>query len=360
MASFVRSCIHQRCNYATYPTAIAVASAVAAGSFLTRSEFGESQKGLRLYSRCQANSGLRGYCSSGIRYYSARSKQPENSVSRCGIAERLHAFVLADGLGIRDSEAGGASSRCATFCASNLASLAAHFFTEGQVATPLWGQARADGQKLPEKDAAVGLWANSLTQSFGACDVALSEREPSGGCGAIMCLVARSGIYIASLGLGRAVVGTETDNGETYICDEVSIPHTVESEIEQERLSRDKITLPSNRPSTFPTRILGAPRAKANDAVLTAQPDIVRLEHLSEGHRFIILGSPDLWLSGPRLPVEWAVQAFQEGKSPAEELIRRTAREGVDTVALVLVIPSGLDGEDSFLPPHTHPAIQSA
>mmetsp|Transcript_460 Transcript_460/g.1319 ORF Transcript_460/g.1319 Transcript_460/m.1319 type:complete len:124 (+) Transcript_460:895-1266(+) len=67
------------------------------------------------------------------------------------------------------------------------------------------------------------------------------------------------------------------------------------------------------------------------------------------GRRFVILGTPAIWEHGPRLPLQWAVEAYRAGRSPADELIARS--RGGDAVALVLVLPAGL-GEGSRLPPH--------
>jgi len=227
--------------------------------------------------------------------------------------------------------------------------LIARSFAERVQSSPLRHATRADGSLIEdEEEAAAAAWADSLTMGFRMCDQGAVQEVGSGACGAVVCVVARSGIYVASVGLSRAVIGTEAD-GE-ILCDEASSPHRLTSESELERLADAGPTgaSPPQLPSKAPTRFFGGAALKQADARLVGLPDVIRHQHGS-GRRFVILGTPAIWEHGPRLPLQWAVEAYRAGRSPADELVARS--QGADAVALVLVLPAGL-GEGSRLPPH--------
>lgn len=286
------------------------------------------------HARRRPVSGTSGVCDSGVRYYAARSKAAESSPSLFAVSERLHHFAVVDGL---DGDDGGAG--CARFFAQRLPRM----ITEAFVAQPSpMAMTGVDGQPLGAEDVVAAAWANSLTAGFGHCDSWAAQEEVLGSCGALVCVVARSGIYVASIGLGRAVVGTEDDGGKTIQCDEASSPHCAASELEATRLG-DAV-------SRFggPTRMLGGMAQKRVEPLISGLPDVVRHGHAA-GRRFVILGSPALWVSGPRLPLEWVVEAYRKNWDPAVELV---ARSKGDVVALVLVLPPGLDDPEGPLPPH--------
>ncbi|CAE7536353.1 unnamed protein product, partial [Symbiodinium pilosum] len=157
-----------------------------------------------------------------------------------------------------------------------------------------------------------------------------------------------SGVYVGSVGVARCVVGTEADDGDTVWCDEVSVPHSARNTAE---LARLKDTGVGPLPPVL--RFLGGQTQKASQPGLIAIPDVVRAPHPAEGRGFVLLGTSNLWSQGPRLPVQWAVQAFREGRCPASAWIRGCGiGDDVDAAAMVLVLPPGLSEEDSPLPKH--------
>ncbi|CAE7233022.1 unnamed protein product, partial [Symbiodinium sp. CCMP2456] len=81
---------------------------------------------------------------------------------------------------------------------------------------PLWTRTAADGGRLEEEHAAARAWSEAVTVAFQRCDEQLGEEPTS----AVLCVIARSGTYISSVGIARCVLGTETHDGETVYCDE--------------------------------------------------------------------------------------------------------------------------------------------
>eukprot|EP00927_Polykrikos_kofoidii_P073286 TRINITY_DN69333_c0_g1_i1.p1 TRINITY_DN69333_c0_g1~~TRINITY_DN69333_c0_g1_i1.p1 ORF type:complete len:358 (+),score=63.71 TRINITY_DN69333_c0_g1_i1:62-1075(+) len=292
---------------------------------------------------CRPVSGTSGSCESGLRFYGARSKSAVESCSYFAVMERYHQFAVVDGVG------GAAGRLCARFCAQHLTRLVAQRFLEQQ--RLLRGATDADGDLLSEEEAAAASWADALTAGFAACD-SQALQEVDGACGALVCVVARSGVYIGSVGLGRVVIGTEDDNGKVVHCDEASSPHVATSEYEAERLG-----VAASRLQNVPTRMLGGAVSKQSEELIIALPDVVRHAH-SEGRRFVILGSPGLWASGPRLPVQYAIEAYRSGRSPADEIVSKCGRG--DVVAMVLVLPPGLGDEGSLLPWHDELVLPQA
>lgn len=276
--------------------------------------------------------GTRGCCEeSNVRFYTARSRPAEAS-NRCfAISERLHQFALLDGI----SGTADAGSHCARFCAAWLSRLVAHAFREQVHSEPLVSSRR-------DEVAAISAWVDALSAGFVQCD-RLVAQEVDGSCGALLCSICRSGIYVASVGRGRVAIGTKDDDGRTVWCDEASNPHCIENEAEAERWGYPPA------PSGLTTRFLGGSTLKQSEPRLIAIPDVVRQEH-EDCQRFVILGSPEVWASGPRLPMQWAVEAHQAGRNPADEVVVRS--QGVDVVAVVLVLPPGLGSDDSPLPQH--------
>ena len=63
------------------------------------------------------------------------------------------------------------------------------------------------------------VWQEAFLSGFARCQDGLASSGAEGGCGAMVCAIARSGTYVCSIGLGRVVVGTETDGGFTVLCD---------------------------------------------------------------------------------------------------------------------------------------------
>ena len=127
---------------------------------------------------------------------------------------------------------GDGGAACAKFCAARLPKMAAHSFSERVRATPLSALADDSGAAVAdEAEAAALVWADALTAGFGMCDQA-ALNEAQGACGAMLCVVARSGVYVASVGLGRAVIGTEEPGGQGAFVDEASAPHRRDGEEE--------------------------------------------------------------------------------------------------------------------------------
>lgn len=265
-----------------------------------------------------------GCCESGVRFYGARSRSVAASSCCYAVAERLHQFAVVDGIGGSDE-----ARECATFCARRLAPLVAQAFAAGQ-------QAWQSGNRPQDTDAK-SLWAEALTAGFQHCDM-LAVQEANGSCGALLCVVAQSGVYVASLGLSRAVVGTEDDGGATILCDEVSVPHSLENEAEAERLQEAGLAVA--QVPNGPTRMLGGMAVKRDyPGLIVSVPDVVRHEHTS-GRRFVIMASPGVWRHGPRLPLQWAVDAYRRGLNPAKAVVEHA--DGSDVAALVLVLNPGL------------------
>lgn len=266
-------------------------------------------------------------------------------------------FIVADGA----TEEGDGGKRCAVFCAERLPRLAAHEFVsrisegtpESSLARDAWApiqhiselDSSEQGAHVHEEARAASCWGKSLTTAFQRCD-ALAAQEVEGGCGVMMCAIARSGVYVASVGLGRAVIGTEQEGGATVICDEVSNPHSLSNEIEAERIGGFQADQP---PLSGATRLLGAEARKRMEPQILWHPDVVR-QHHSGSRRYVVLASPGAWEAGPRLPLQWAVEAYRAGRSPADEIVARCRG---DVVALVLVLPPGLGNETSGLPAHS-------
>lgn len=241
--------------------------------------------------------------------------------------------------------ASSAGGECARYCAKRLAPLVASALEERVGATSAWSSLAADDSQNADPQDPATAWAEALTAGFHHCD-RLACGEVAGSCSALLCAVAHSGVYIASVGLARAVVGTEEDGGATVMCDEASGVHTAESEAEVARLRAIGPELVLPVPGE-PTRLLGAALEKRSEPHLIGLPDVVRHPH-ADGRRFVILASAGVWGRGPRLPVQWAIEAYRVGGSPADVLIERC--EG-DSVALVLVLPPGLGGPTSPLIP---------
>mmetsp|Transcript_21847 Transcript_21847/g.68112 ORF Transcript_21847/g.68112 Transcript_21847/m.68112 type:complete len:351 (-) Transcript_21847:40-1092(-) len=288
--------------------------------------------------------GTSGCCAaSGVRFYAARSRPAAESACCFAIAEELHQFAVLDGVG----GAGDAGAQCARFCAGQLPGLVARAFLERVRRSPLASARDMDGALVSEEESAAESWAEALTAGFAQCD-RLAADQVEGGCGAILCTVACSGVYAASVGLGRVVVGTEVDGSTMLLCDEVSSPHSIQSEAEVSRLGRP---FP---PAHAPTRLLGGAAEKRAEPRLIGLPDVARHQH-AQSRRFVLLGSPGVWHQGPQLPLQWAVEAYRTGRSPADEVVARS--KGTDVVALVLVLPPGLGGDGSPLPPHEELAL---
>lgn len=290
-------------------------------------------------SRAAAASSSSKCSGSRIEYFAARSLALDRSSSFHAVSEKLHQFVIVDGV---TGDDGG--RECAMFCAQRLTPLAARAFLEQLRQLPLHARTNAEtGQFLTEEDGVGGVWAEALTAAAKGCDSLALQEVAAGGCCVLHCNVARSGIYISSLGLGRAVIGTEETPGGDILCDEASTPHSCEdSETERERMG----TLASRMRG--PTRLLGGAAEKRMAPQLICSPDVVRIKHVAE-RRYLLLASPGVFEAGPRLPIQWAVAAHRDGKNPAAELV---SKFGGDSVALVLVLPPGLDDEDGGLPPH--------
>lgn len=294
--------------------------------------------------------GTSGACpQSGVRFYAARSRKAAESMHCYAIAEDLHQFSIVDGM----PDVGQGAAECAKLCAGKLVPLVARGYAERVRRLPLRSATDRDGNVFgSEEEAAAAYWADALTDGFAQCDQ-LAAQDPASGsgasaCGALLCVVAESGVYVASVGLGRACIGTEIFGGE-IMCDEASIPHCSASEAEAERLREADASAASLPPPHLATRMLGGSTVKQADPRVVGLPDVVRHQH-SEGRRFVILASPGIWDFGPRLPVQWAVEAYRRGRSPADELVARS--RGADDVALVLVLPAGLGTGDGRLPPH--------
>jgi len=294
----------------------------------------------------KAVSGTSGCTDSGVRYYAARSVQASKSRVCFVIAEQLHQFAVMDGGGL-------SGAACATFCAQRLPRLVSRAFMERLHYSPL--ESATDpisGIRLTPAEAAAVAWSDSLAAGFAECDrVAVQEESLSEGhCGGLFCAVARSGAYIASVGLGRAVVGTEEDSGAALLCDEASNPHSSASAVEARRwadaaASQEEPRLP---PPDAPTRRLGGAAAKRKESRLIALPDVVRQRH-ARGRRFVVLGSPGIWVQGSEQPLRIATEAYRRGQSPADAVLEQS--EG-DAAAVVLVLPGGLGGESCPLPDH--------
>lgn len=270
------------------------------------------------------------------RYFAARGRPIESSACRTAAVEALNAFALTES----HSERGG---EAAANAAKALPLLAANAFSEAATEVPLWTRTAADGGRLEEEDAAAAAWSEAVTVAFQRCDEQLGEEPTS----AVLCVIARSGIYVSSVGIARCVLGTETDEGETVYCDEVSVPHDISNDAERARVRDAGATA-----VPYVLRFLGGRAHKASHPGLLSLPDVVRAPHPAEGRSYVLLGTSNLWSKGPRLPVQWAVEAFREGRCPASAWIRRAGAAGDDVAAMVLVLPPGLADEDSPLPKH--------
>lgn len=292
----------------------------------------------------KAVSGTSGCADSGVRYYAARSVEASKSSVCFVVAEQIHQFAVVDGAGLNGAV-------CATFCAQRLPRLVSRAFAERLHYSPL--ESATDpisGIRLKPAEAAAAAWSDALAAGFAECDrAAVQEESLSGGhCGGLFCAVARSGIYIASVGLGRAVVGTEEESGAALLCDEASSPHSAASEVEAQRWTAaaaaggEEQRLP---PPGTPTRQLGGAVAKRMEPRLIALPDVVRQRH-ARGRRFVVLGSPGVWAQGSEKPLR---KAYRRGRSPADAILEQS--EG-DAAAVVLVLPGGLGGESCPLPEH--------
>ncbi|CAE7514841.1 unnamed protein product [Symbiodinium natans] len=273
---------------------------------------------------------------SGLRYFAARSRPPEASSCRSAALEALHAFALAESHG---KDGGEAASKAA----KALPVLTARAFAEGVAQVPHWVWTGPDGALLEEEEAAARAWAEALSVAFARCDEELGEEPVS----AVLCIVARSGIYISSVGISRCVIGTEADQGDTVYCDEASVPHDANNAAELARVKDAGVAVV---PPVL--RFLGGRMRKASQPGLISLPDVVRARHPLAGRCFVLLGTSNLWTKGPRLPVHWAVQAFREGSCPASAWVRRAGVGEEDAAAMVLVLPPGLAEEDSPLPNH--------
>lgn len=309
--------------------------------FASASAHGPSSAGLPA-----AVAGTSGCTDSGVRYYAARSVQASKSSVFFVVAEQLHQFAVVDGAGL-------SGTACATFCAQRLPRLVSRAFVERLHHWPL--ESATDpisGIRLKPAEAAAAAWSDALAAGFAECDRAAAQEESlsAGHCGGLICAVARSGVYIASIGLGRAVVGTEEDSGAALLCDEASNPHNSASAVEAQRWAAaaaggQEQLLPT--PDT-PTRQLGGVEAKRKEPRLIALPDVVRQRH-AKGRRYIVLGSPGIWVQGSEQPLRRAAEAYHRGQSPADAVLEQS--EG-DAAAVVLVLPGGLGGESCPLPEH--------
>lgn len=268
---------------------------------------------------CEYQSTLQGVCpQTGVRYWVAR---PSDSAGRVGVLEQQHCFSLAEG--------GPAAA-----VAAQLPRLAAECFEERQTQVPLWSR--------QTEEPAAEAWAEALTMAFVTCDQQLPDTEL---CSAVLSVITRSGIYIASCGTSRAVLGSAALDGVTVFCDEASVPHDATNDAERQRLAAGTLSFPPN--STW--RGLGGHKIKEQYPGVIAMPDVVRIQY-SEGRRLILLGSKNLWHLGPRLPVERAWEALRAGKCPALEAANGS--QG-DAVVLALLIPPKLKetiSDDALLP----------
>eukprot|EP00929_Paragymnodinium_shiwhaense_P038142 TRINITY_DN20208_c0_g1_i3.p1 TRINITY_DN20208_c0_g1~~TRINITY_DN20208_c0_g1_i3.p1 ORF type:complete len:266 (+),score=55.15 TRINITY_DN20208_c0_g1_i3:185-982(+) len=255
--------------------------------------------------------------------------------------ESHHLFALVDGIGGAEDVA---SSR---YCAERLTRCISRVFSN---APALRGITDANGNLLTEDEAIAAVWSQAMSGGFAMCDQFAQQEEVAGACGALVCAVTRSGVYLASVGRGRAVIGTETDAlGKEIACDEASSPHEKTSEAEMQRLGKDLASMSPKRP----TRMLGGYLEKRANSAIIGLPDVVRSEH-PEGdcRRYVVMGSPGLWTQGPRLPLQHAIEAYRSGRSPADEVLSKCGQKGQDLVVVVLVLPPGLGAEDGPLPPH--------
>mmetsp|Transcript_84998 Transcript_84998/g.177642 ORF Transcript_84998/g.177642 Transcript_84998/m.177642 type:complete len:367 (-) Transcript_84998:61-1161(-) len=292
---------------------------------------------------------------SGIKYYAARAKKAADSDNFYAVAATYNQFAVAESLVLADKDGGSeaASAACAKLCAGRLPLMTANAFVEGVRRRPLHSTVRDDGSMATEEEAASALWADAISSGFNLCEAMIARDLADGGRGAaevMLCVIARSGVYAGSVGRGRIVVGTE-ENGDIW-CDEASCPHLPSSEAEMQRI--DELMLEGagagdNLPEGQPTRFLGGGVLKERDSRYIGLPDIVRLDHVANSRRFVIIGSSGIWSYGPRLPVQWAIEAYRSGRSPADELISRST--GSDDVVLVLILPPKV-AEGSTLPPH--------
>lgn len=284
-----------------------------------------------------AVAGTSGCSDGGVRFYAARSWKAEESGTCFAIAEKLHQFAVVDGVGVD-----GLSS--ARVSAGRLSRYVSQSFVERVHQVPL--ETATDpisGLPIKMDEAAASAWGDALATGFSDCDREAIQ-DAAGSCGAMFCVVARSGVYVASVGTGRAVIGTEEDGGLSVLIDEASNPHCKNNATEVNRFgAADENLLPDG-----PTRLLGGGDAKRKEPRIIALPDVVRHRH-APGRRYVLLGSPGVWAQGPEAAVHWAVQAYRRGESPANAVIARS--EG-DAVVLVVVLPRGLGSEGSPLPPH--------
>eukprot|EP00811_Abedinium_folium_P036222 NODE_8951_length_1457_cov_11.920301.p1 GENE.NODE_8951_length_1457_cov_11.920301~~NODE_8951_length_1457_cov_11.920301.p1 ORF type:complete len:415 (-),score=108.57 NODE_8951_length_1457_cov_11.920301:211-1350(-) len=287
-------------------------------------------------------------CGPTVQYFAARSHDAGASSAAFALAPRLHQFTLTDGEHL-GNDSGAAAAR---FCAARLTRLVSHNFMErvrlgpqGPAATatgPI--DAMADDEDFPATEAdAVSRWGDALSAAFSHCDHWMAAERVSGGCSALFCAVARSGTYVASVGLGRAIVGTELPGGAVRH-DKASRPHLADSSLEATRLGAAAARF------SGATRLLGATEEKRKEALLIGLPDVTRHRHVDGARRFIVLGSPALWENcGPEALVQSAVNAYRVGRSPAAEIVAQSKGDGA---AVVLVLPPNLGGALSPLPPH--------
>ncbi|CAE8664330.1 unnamed protein product, partial [Polarella glacialis] len=287
--------------------------------------------------RRASSSSSAGVCTdSGVRFFTARSRPIDQSASCYAVADRLHQFAVLDGTGVGgDKFAAYCAGRLprnvsGAFVASLSASRADASSSSTQGLRPSCGKSpRAisfgdEGEEEPaDVAAAAKRWQAALSGGVALCDQQAEAETLQGGCSALFCVIARSGTYVASVGLGRAMVGTDMGPALPLQCDEASRPH----------LPLAGVT------DGLPSRMLGGFGTAARGAL----PDVVRIRH-ENSQRLVVLGSPALFdaFESPEAPLHAAHAALRAGRSPAEELLLGVD-SNADAVALVLVLPPGVE-----------------
>eukprot|EP00971_Amphidinium_carterae_P126205 2500203-Amphidinium_carterae.1 len=154
----------------------------------------------------------------------------------------------------------------------------------------------AEGLKLQESEAAAAAWGHALVSAFAHCDRLAAGEALAARCSGIHVVVARSGIYIASLGTCRAAVGIESGD-RTVSCHASSQPHTILNSVEAKRMANtsDKERMAA-APLATPTRFLCAELDKRQQSGFLAFPDVVRHLHAKQ-RQYIVLGSPGVYAS---------------------------------------------------------------
>ncbi|CAK0809834.1 unnamed protein product, partial [Prorocentrum cordatum] len=275
--------------------------------------------------------GTSGSCDSGVRFYAARSRAAKESASCFAIAERLHQFAVVDG-----ARAGGepssreATQRCAQFCAGQLSRLVSYAFAEqarqgalGSEGAEAVAEAEASGAfdawgggaaQAPEVTRAVSAWASALQDGFALCEQkrASAVRLGAGGRLRRPPVCRRAQRRLRRQRGPRAGRGGHRGGGG-------QLDHLRRGLEPALRRQRSRLGRRHARRHGAPRAAGGSSDADAGrcgceaDQRLTAQPDVVRHDH-ADARRFVILGSPGVWTQGPRLPLQWAVEAYRSGR----------------------------------------------